>query len=93
MSISQDLTFRPDSTRECVVVLLVQDEVCESTMTESFGVRLTNRENGNTVQDTATVVIYDASECSECVDRKQLSDEQVHVRIMHVHAYTPQRTA
>ena len=62
---SQNLTFGPDTTQNCLLVLLVQDMVCESNMTESFGVRLKNNENEATVQDTAYVVIYDAAECSE----------------------------
>ena len=66
MSVSQNLTFGPATTQNCLLVLLVQDAVCESTMTESFGVKLTNGESGSTVQDTALVVIYDAAECSKC---------------------------
>jgi hypothetical protein len=63
VSVSQNLTFGPATTQNCLLVLLVQDAVCESTMTESFGVKLTNSESGSTVQDTALVVIYDAAEC------------------------------
>ena len=62
VSISQNLEFGPSTTRQCLLVLLIQDGVCETTMTERFEVQLTNQ---NTVQDVASVVIYDASECSE----------------------------
>ena len=67
MSVSEELTFGPSSTQQCRLLLLVEDSNCETTMTESFGVRLASTENGVTaVQDSATVVIYDAPECSEC---------------------------
>ena len=67
MSISEELTFGPSSTQQCRLLLLVEDSNCETSMTESFGVRLASTENGVTaVQDSATVVIYDAPECSEC---------------------------
>lgn len=62
MSISQNLVFGPTTTRHCLLVLLVQDRVCEATMTEKFEVKLKNQD---TVQDVASVVIYDAVECSE----------------------------
>ena len=54
--------FGPTTTRQCLLVLLIQDGVCETTMTERFEVRLKNQD---TVQDVASVVIYDASECSK----------------------------
>ena len=66
VSVSQNLTFGPDATQNCLLVLLVQDGVCEANMTESFEVRLMDSENGATIQDRAYVVIYDAAECSEC---------------------------
>ena len=66
VAVSQNLTFGPDTTQSCLLVLLVQDGVCEVNMTESFEVRLMDSENGATIQDTAYVVIYDAAECSEC---------------------------
>ena len=66
MSVSTELTFGPNSTQQCQLLLLVQDARCEANMTENFGIRLSNTENGRTaVQDSATVVIYDASECSK----------------------------
>ena len=69
VSVSQDLTFGPDSSQQCVLILLTQDSVCEGSMTETFGVRLSSTEtSSNTaVQDSASVVIYDASECSKYV--------------------------
>ena len=66
MSVSSNLTFGPDTTQQCVLVLLVQDRVCESTMTESFGVRLTSMGSRPAEQDTTNVVIYDSPECSMC---------------------------
>ena len=73
-----DLEFGPDSPTRCELILLVQDRECESTMTESFGVRLMSRGSGfMAVQDEASVVIYDASDCSEfystwCIDDKSI---------------------
>ena len=69
MSVSRDLEFGPGTLTQCEVVRLVQDNVCEDTMTESFGVRLISTEDGFTaVQDRATIVIYDASDCSELIE-------------------------
>ena len=68
VSVSEVLVFGPNSTEQCQLVLLVQDDRCETSMTESFGIRLSSTENGRTaVQDSASVVIYDSSECSEWV--------------------------
>ena len=64
MSVAQNLTFGPASTQQCFPVLLIQDRMCETTMTERFDLTLTNSQ---TVIDTASVVIYDAPECSKCI--------------------------
>ena len=64
VSVTQNLTFGPASMQQCFPVLLVQDRVCETTMTERFYLMLTNSQ---TVIDTASVVIYDAPECSKCI--------------------------
>ena len=66
VTVSMDLTFGPNTTEQCHLLLLVQDLRCEESMSESFGVRLSSTENGITaVQDSASVVIYDAPDCSE----------------------------
>ena len=66
MSVSRDLSFGPNVTQQCQLLLLVQDSHCEATMTESFGLKLTSTENGRiAIQDSASVVIYDSPECSE----------------------------
>ncbi|CAI8016676.1 FRAS1-related extracellular matrix protein 2, partial [Geodia barretti] len=64
VSVSRDLSFGPNVTQQCQLLLLVQDSRCEATMTESFGLKLTSTENGRTaIQDSASVVIYDSPEC------------------------------
>jgi hypothetical protein len=64
VSVSRDLSFGPNVTQQCQLLLLVQDSNCEATMTESFGLKLTSTENGRiAIQDSASVVIYDSPEC------------------------------
>ena len=72
MSVSRELEFGPETLTQCEVIHLIQDNVCEDTMTESFGVRLSSTGNGITaVQDRASIVIYDASECSELIQQEE----------------------
>lgn len=64
--LEQELGPFGPSEQHCLHVLLVQDGVCEGTMSESFDVLLMNTDDTTKVIDTASVLIYDASTCSEC---------------------------
>ena len=63
--VEQELGPFGPSEQHCLHVLLIQDGICEGTMTESFKVQLMNTDDTTKVIDTASVLIYDASTCSK----------------------------